>query len=72
MALSQSTDRWGDKGLGGTRCPLGEASCRGGHGGLGGHQGGHGGLGHQGGYSGHGGGKLAASEPIALLKDTLL
>ena len=72
MALSQSTDRWGGKDLGGTRCLLGEASCRGGHGGLGGHQGGLGGLGHQGGYSGHGEGKLVAAEPIVLLKDTLL
>jgi len=83
MALSQSTDRWGGKDLGGMRCPLDVASCRGGHGGLGG-LGGHGGPpgglgGHPGGlggqchgeYGGLGGGELVAAEPMEL-KDTLL
>ena len=68
MALSQSTDRWGGKDLGGTRCPLHVASCRGGLGGLGGHPGG---LGGHGEYSGLGGGEIVAAEPMEL-KDTLL
>ena len=71
MALSQSTDRWGGKDLGGTRCPLDEASCPGGLGGLGGLGGHPGGLDGHGEYSGLGGGELVAAEPMEL-KDTLL
>ena len=79
MVLSQNTDRWGGKGSGGRRCPLGGASRRGGHGGYlghGGHIGGH--IGHLGGrivhLDGHdeleSGGLVGAERKE--LKDTLL
>ena len=73
MVLSQNTDRWGGKGSGGRRCPLGGASRRGGHGGhLRGHIGHHGGhIGHLGGQGGLGSGGLVGAE-AKVLKDTLL